>query len=108
MVKSSQALFAIHHSLFTLEDGLALLDVGAQTLARVLGLEELLLEFALQREAVLEGDFRARLDAALDAADGERGLVGRGELPRVGERLLAEGVRRLRLEDAADYPQLRA
>src|SRR3712207_8547813 len=55
---------------------LALLDVGAQALAGVFGLEELLLEFALQGEAVLEGDFCAGLDAALDAADGEGGAAG--------------------------------
>src|SRR3712207_4135338 len=81
---------------------LALLDVGAQALAGVFGLEELLLEFALQGEAVLEGDFCAGLDAALDAADGEGGAAGRGEAARVGHGLLSERVGRVGLEDVVD------
>src|SRR2546423_3316182 len=79
----TQRLFTIYHSLFTLKHWLALLDVCAQSLARVLGLEELLLEFPFERERGLEGDFRAGLDAALDETDGERRPFRRGELARV-------------------------
>src|SRR5436305_7756992 len=79
----AQRLFTIYHSLFTFKVRLALLDVGAQSLACVFGLEELLLEFSLERERGLEGDFRAGLYAALDATDGERRRVRRGELSRV-------------------------
>src|SRR5215204_5077848 len=102
----AQRQFTIDRSLFTLKNRFALLDVGAQSLAGVFGLEELLLEFAFECEAVLEGDFGAGLDAALDAADGERGLVGGGELSCVGEHLFHERLARVGDEEAVDEAEL--
>ena len=68
----------------------------------------MLLEFAFEREAVLEGDFGAGLDAALDAADGERGPARRGEAPGVGHGLLPERGGRVGLEDVVDEAEFRA
>src|SRR5512134_103351 len=50
------------------EGGLTLLDVGRETLLRVVALEELLLELAFERQRRLERDLGARLDRALDPA----------------------------------------
>jgi hypothetical protein len=51
--------------------------------SRVVGLEQQLLQLALEREAVAEAHLEAGLDRALDAADGLAGLVRRRELLRV-------------------------
>jgi hypothetical protein len=48
----------------------------------------LLLHLAFERQPVLEGNLRARLNAALDAPDGVRGLVGRRKLSGVFQDLL--------------------
>src|SRR5262245_45804715 len=64
------------------ERGLALLDVGGEPLAGILGLEELLLQLALEGQRVLEGHLRARLHRALDEADGLARAPGGHELPR--------------------------
>src|SRR5208282_4171682 len=49
--------------------------------------EEKLLEFAFEAEGFGERDFGAGNDGALDAADGARSLVGRTELPGIGEHV---------------------
>src|SRR5207244_1805133 len=63
----------------------ALLDIGREAFLRVLALEELLLELALERETGLEGDLRSRLHRALDEPDGHGRAPGWNEAPRVGE-----------------------
>ena len=62
---------------------LALLVVRAEAFLRVLALEELLLQFALDGQGALERNFPAALHGALDAADGLRRLVRRAEAPGV-------------------------
>src|SRR5579864_827951 len=79
-----------------------LADVGVEPLAGVLALEQLLLEFALDGEAALEGYFRTRLHGALDASDRLRGLVRRAELLGVGVHLLEEIVAGEDLVDDAE------
>src|ERR1051325_11684929 len=54
----------------------ALLDVGGDAFLGVLAGEELGLQLALDGQAVLQRDLRARLHAALDVAGGHGGLVG--------------------------------
>src|SRR5262249_7190217 len=88
------------------EARLALLDVSAQAFLRVVALEELLLQLALDRQRLLEGDLAAALHRALDAAHRLRGAVGRAELLRVLLDLLQELVVRGRLPDLVDDPQL--
>src|SRR5262245_18619997 len=74
------------------ELGRALLDVGRQAFLRVVALEELLLELPLDRERLAKGDLEPRLDRALDATHGLRGLAGRHELTRVLDHLRVEAV----------------
>src|SRR5690242_9959126 len=66
---------------------LALLNVSLQTLARVFGLKQLLLQLALERETVVQWYFRAGLHGALDATDGHRCLRRRRKLSRIFEDL---------------------
>src|SRR6185295_2673815 len=70
-------------SLLALEHRLALLVVGGDAFLRILALEELLLQLALEREAGFEGHLGARLDGALDPAHRLRGLARRDEAGRV-------------------------
>src|SRR2546428_10419474 len=82
----------------------ALLEVRRDPLARVVALEQELLQLALDREAVVEAHLRARLHGPLDAADSLAGFVRRRELPRVllnrvGEALPLE---RRRIPDVGD------
>ena len=51
--------------------------------------EEPLLQFAREREPVLEAHLHSRRDRALDEPDCARGLARRDKLPRVLERLPA-------------------
>src|SRR5258707_15540013 len=62
---------------------LALVDVRVQTFFRIFGLEQLLLQFTLERQRGFEWNLSAGLRRAFDPPDGARGLVGRGELSRV-------------------------
>src|ERR1041385_2144174 len=69
--------------LFARECRLALLVVRAEAFLRILGLEELLLQLALDRQRALQRHFPAALHRALDAADRFRRLVRRAEAPGV-------------------------
>src|SRR5207245_7818897 len=85
-----------------LEPGGTFLDVGVEPLARVLGLEQLLLQLALQGQGLGERDLAARDDAPLDPSDRRARLVRRAEFPRVGHHLAPPVVR---LEDAGDQTE---
>src|SRR3990172_5012222 len=71
----------------SLELSRALVDEGCQALLGVLALEKLLLQLALQSEAVLEGDLGSRLDGALDPAYRPGCLLRRAELAGIGVHL---------------------
>src|SRR5438093_1366005 len=90
----------------TAEARLALLHVGAQAFLRVVALEELLLQLALDRERLLERDLAPALHRALDAPHGLRGAVRRAELLGVLLDLLQELVVRAGLPDLVDDPQV--
>src|SRR4249920_431130 len=98
----------LRRALLAGEVGLALLDVGAEPFLRVVALEQLLLQLALDRERLLERDLGAALHRALDAPDRLRRLVRRAELLGVLLDLLEElGVAR-GLPDLVHDPELRA
>jgi len=61
----------------------ALLVVRPQPFLRIVALEKLLLQFALEGEGALEGDLPSGLHGALDAADRLGRFVRRTEAPRV-------------------------
>src|SRR5437773_9994444 len=65
-----------------LELGLALLEVGGQALARVVGQEQLLLQLPLQGEGLGKGDLGTGLHRPLDQAHGLARAAGRDVLPR--------------------------
>src|SRR5437773_10345634 len=82
-------------SLGSLELRFPLLHARRDSFARVVTLEEKLLQLALDREPLAEAGLEARLHGPLDAADGLARLVRRRELTRVlvrglGERPAAE------------------
>src|SRR6185369_2800772 len=88
---------ALTRRLAALERRLALLQVRGQALARVLGLEELLLQLALQGQRLGEGGLRPGVYRPLDEAHGAAGPPGRQELARplpdrFQERLRARGL----------------
>ena len=60
----------LHDRLLPCELGLAALDVGSQAFFRVGPLKEQLLELALDRQALREGDFDPAAHGALDPSDG--------------------------------------
>jgi len=61
-----------------------------------------LLQFALEAQGFGERNFGAGNDGALDAADGAGSLVGRAELPRIGENVLPKGVLFVEIVDEAE------
>src|SRR2546425_4908015 len=92
--------------LLAAERGLALLHIRRKAFLRVVALEQLLLELALDGERRLEGDLRAGLDRALDATDRLGGAMRRAEALGVLLDLLDELVGGARLPDLVDDPQL--
>src|SRR5258707_1446182 len=69
---------------------LALVDVRVQTFFRIFGLEQLLLQFTLERQRGFEWNLSTGLHRALDSSDGTHSFVGRRELPCVVHHLLHE------------------
>src|SRR5438093_6339066 len=92
--------------LLAAERGLALLHIRRKAFLRVVALEQLLLELALDRERRLERDLRAGLDRALDATDRLGGAMRRTEALGVLLDLLDELVGGGRLPDLVDDPEL--
>src|SRR5690606_12739516 len=93
----------------TLELRLSLLDVSGQPLARVLALEQQLLELALHGQRLGQRKLRAGLDRPLDVPHRLGRPVRRRELRGVLQHFLQEGVARLRIVDVvndAEIPRL--
>ena len=99
-------LFTIYPSLFTLKNWFALVDVSVQSFFGVLRLEELLLQFAFERECGFERNLGARLHAALNSADCASRLVRQSKLRRVFCHLLSKLFRCLRVKDLIEQTQL--
>src|SRR2546428_13601069 len=82
-----------------------LLDVRRDAFLRVVALEQLLLQLALERQPALERHLGPGLHGALDQAHRLGGLVGRAELLRVQDYLLPEPVGGEDFGDEADLPR---
>src|SRR5580698_1994454 len=76
--------------LFVLKSGDALFVVGGEALFGVLALEEQRLQFAFERQCVLERQLGAGLDAALDVSHRHRCFIRRTELLSIIGDLLAK------------------
>src|SRR5579863_4695451 len=88
-------------SLLPFEIGGTLFDVSGKALFGVFTGEQELLEFTLEAEGFREGDFHARDDRALDAANGAGSFVGRAELARVREDVVPKGIFLVQIVDQA-------
>src|SRR5512143_1241334 len=76
--------------LFAFELGGSLLEIGFHSLLAVFAAKCLGQKFALESQALRQGQLEAGLNRALDLADGETALVRHDELARVVQHLLHE------------------
>ena len=87
---------------------LALVHISVQTFFSIFRLEELLLQFAFQRERRFEGELRTRLDSALDATNGVRRFVWGRELACVIIDHRSEAFARFSFEDLIQNTELQS
>src|SRR6266404_6313568 len=87
---------------------LAFVHVRVQAFFCIFGLEQLLLQFAFERQRGLEWYLTSCVHGALDSPDGARGFVGRRELARVSNDLLHKVRAGLRVEHLIDETEFLA